>query len=265
MAVAPVQLPESAERRGQAAVRILATLPGGACTGVYAAAFEIALTDVRLVAMPHPHPLRSWCARTGVQDAIVGGFFLRGSGEPLGELRTRGTRRRSVPFDAPWGALRSCISAEGGDVRIAPREELPGAPRGDLLQAGPLLVREGRSLVVDGVDLEGFSAGRRQFDSDITRGRHPRAALGVGSGLVWAVACDGRSDEDAGMTLAELADYMVRLGVESAINLDGGGSTSLVLGGQLVNRPRDQHGAPAHGGRPISTALAFVRHGPVTK
>ncbi len=133
-------------------------------------------------------------------------------------------------------------------MRIAPREELPAAPRGDLLQAGPLLVREGRSLVVDGVDLEGFSAGRRQFDSDITRGRHPRAALGVGSGLVWAVACDGRSDEDAGMTLAELADYMVRLGVESAINLDGGGSTSLVLGGQLVNRPRDQHGAPAHGG-----------------
>jgi len=260
MAAATVQLPESAERRGQAPVGTFATLPDGARTGVYAAPFDLALTDVRLVVMRRPRTLPSWCARTGAQDAMVGGFFVRGSGRPLGELRTHGRRRRSVPFDAPWGALRACVHLEKGDVRIAPRPELAAAPRGDLLQAGPLLVREGRSLVVDGADLEGFSAGRRQFDSDITLGRHPRAALGVGSGLVWAVACDGRSEEDAGMTLAELADFMVGLGVEAAINLDGGGSTSLVLGGQLVNRPRDRHGEPPHGGRPISTALAFLRH-----
>jgi exopolysaccharide biosynthesis protein len=118
-------------------------------------------------------------------------------------------------------------------------------------------VAGGRSLIRDGEDAEGFSAGSAQFDSDITVGRYPRAAIGIGGGLLWAMACDGRADEDAGMTLAEVAEFMLSLGVESAINLDGGGSTSLVAGGRLANRPRDEHGAPPHSGRPISTALAF--------
>ena len=48
-------------------------------------------------------------------------------------------------------------------------------PRGDLLQAGPLLVRDGASVVTGGDD-EGFTAGAHQFDSDISDGRHPRCA-----------------------------------------------------------------------------------------
>ena len=118
--------------------------------------------------------------------------------------------------------------------------------------------RDGRVAVADGVDPESFSAGRAQFDSDITDGRHPRAALGLNSRFAIAVAADGRSDEDAGLTLAELARLMARLGACDAINLDGGGSTSLVTDGSLVNRPRDEHGAPPHGGRRICTAVAFV-------
>jgi hypothetical protein len=142
--------------------------------------------------------------------------------------------------------------------RIAARTELPAEPRGDLLQAGPLLVRDGRVVLAPGDDAEGFSAGQAQFDSDITEGRHPRAALGLGGGFACAVACDGRSRDDAGLTLLELARLLARLGAQHAINLDGGGSTSLVAGGALVNRPRDEHGAPPHAGRKICTAIAFV-------
>jgi exopolysaccharide biosynthesis protein len=65
-------------------------------------------------------------------------------------------------------------------------------------------------------------------------------------------------DEDAGLTLAELAEILTRLGAREAINLDGGGSTSLVAGGTLVNRPRDDHGQPPHRGRRICTAVAFM-------
>jgi hypothetical protein len=73
-----------------------------------------------------------------------------------------------------------------------------------------------------------------------------------------ALAADGRSAGDAGLTLAELGRLMACLGARTAINLDGGGSTSLVSGGMLVNRPRDDHGAPPHGGRPIASAVAFL-------
>jgi exopolysaccharide biosynthesis protein len=127
-----------------------------------------------------------------------------------------------------------------------------------LLQAGPLLVRDGASRIHRGADPEGFSAGARQFDSDITRGRYPRAALAVAGGDLLAVVCDGRARDEAGLTLAELADALIELGAEEAINLDGGGSASIVFGGRLRNRPREEHGVPLPAGRPIATAIAFT-------
>ena len=107
-------------------------------------------------------------------------------------------------------------------------------------------------------DAEGFSAGESQFDSDITDGRYPRAALGLSDGQMFAVACDGRSRHDAGLTLEELSELLVALGCTSAMNLDGGGSTSLVSGGRLRNRPRGSWERPEVGGRPVSTALLFL-------
>jgi exopolysaccharide biosynthesis protein len=50
---------------------------------------------------------------------------------------------------------------------------------------------------------------------------------------------------------------MAELGARTAINLDGGGSASLVYGGRLRNRPREEHGIEILGGRPISTAIVF--------
>ena len=102
------------------------------------------------------------------------------------------------------------------------------------------------------------SAGSRQFDSDITEGRHPRAAFGLGAADLIAVAADGRSDGDAGLSMAELAEAMAGLGAERAINLDGGGSASLVFGGELRNTPREEHGKELVGGREVATALRFV-------
>ena len=116
---------------------------------------------------------------------------------------------------------------------------------------------DGRSTVVDGEDREGFSAGAHQFDSDITAGRHPRAALAVTGEHLLAVACDGRTRDDAGMTLEELADELISLGATDALNLDGGGSASLVHGGVLRNRPRDQHGVDLLDGRAVRTAIVF--------
>ena len=89
-----------------------------------------------------------WCRRTGVAHAIVGGFFVRPDNAPLGELRIAGEPVEHVPFAAPWGAQRACVhDPRPAGVAIARRPELPARPRGDLLQAGPLLVRDGASVV----------------------------------------------------------------------------------------------------------------------
>ncbi len=230
----------------------------GAETTVYVAAHERARTQVRVIRLPRPAPLADWCASSGVQEAIVGGFFVRPHGTPLGEVRTRGVVRKSEPFDAPWHGLRACVHVDRGVVAVRRRDDLAPSPRGDLLQAGPLLVRDGASVVRAGEDPEGFAAGQRQFDSDITAGRYPRAALALTPTHVLAVACDGRAHDEAGMSLGELAQTLVELGAEHALNLDGGGSTSLVCCGALRNVPRSEQDRALDGGRAISTALAFL-------
>jgi len=149
------------------------------------------------------------------------------------------------------------VHVEGGRVRIAARDALPALPRGDLLQAGPLLVADGRAVFDREEDREGFSAGAHDFDSDITAARHPRAALALAGDRLLAVACDGRSRDDAGLTLEELAQALVALGADAALNLDGGGSASLVAGGRLRNVPRGAWERPEPGGRPLSSALLF--------
>jgi len=234
-------------------------LDDGARTTLYVAAYDRRELAVEVALLETPMPLERWCAETGVRDAVVGGFFIRPDGGPLGELRIGGARLESTPFDAPWGDRRACVHAVGGTVRIARRDALPAEPPGDLLQAGPLLLAGGEA-VLDG-EREGFSAGASQFDSDITAGRYPRAALGLRGDDVLAVACDGRADDEAGLTLAELTTALARLGATDAINLDGGGSTSLVCDGRLRNRPREEHGIVIQGGRAISTALVFRPRG----
>jgi hypothetical protein len=189
--------------------------------------------------------------------AIVGGFFIRPHGPPLGELWIGGRRIETEPVLDPFGRARGAIYVDEAEIRIGRRTELPPRPAGHLLQAGPLLVREGTPLR-DPHDPEGFVAGAHQFDSDITSGRHPRAALGTSNDELIALVCDGRrTGIDAGLTLAELAELMADLGSRQAINLDGGGSTALIHHGHLLNRPYDAQDRPSIDSRAVATAAIF--------
>jgi Phosphodiester glycosidase len=237
--------------------RMRVRLADGARTTLHVVSYEREMFSPRVVLFEAPTPLVRWCRSHGVDHALVGGFYQRPEYTPLGEVRIDGVARRFVPFDAPWGEVRACVHMLGGQVQIASRQALDAEPGGDLLQAGPLLVLDGRRAVADGEDPEGFSAGARQFDSDITAGRYPRAALALAGERMLAVACDGRTRRDAGMTLAELADTLVSFGADAAVNLDGGGSASLVHGGRLRNRPRERHGVDLLEGRAVITAVVF--------
>jgi len=260
-------------------------LDDGATTTVYVASHARRSTRPRIVALDRPEPLHRWARRTGVADAISGGFYVA-DGIPLGEIHSDGNVHMAVPFDAPWDGCRSCLSVRGDTVEITPRGVLPNRARGDLLQAGPLLVANGRPVIgpdtrgasaaatrrasasapqsasapaADSRDPQGFRLGAGQFDCDITAGRHPRAAFGIAADRFLAVVCDGDSIRDAGLTLAELARLIADLGAETAINLCGGASASLVAGGALHNRPRDQNGVSLLGGRPVVSAIVFER------
>ncbi|NIP83786.1 MAG: sporulation protein, partial [Gemmatimonadetes bacterium] len=88
--------------------------------------------------------------------------------------------------------------------------------------------------------------------------RHPRTAVGWDAGRVLWVVVDGRQPpHSVGMSLPELEALLLRLGASDAINLDGGGSTTLAVGGRVANRPSD-----AEGERPVANALVLERCDP---
>jgi len=84
--------------------------------------------------------------------------------------------------------------------------------------------------------------------------RHPRTALGWNQKHLYLVQVDGRQlDVSVGMTFAELAEYMVKLGCEEAMNLDGGGSATLWAFGAVRNSPSEGQE------RPSPNAFVIVR------
>jgi Phosphodiester glycosidase len=233
-------------------------LSDGSETTIYAVVHPRRATRVHVKCFEEARRLDEWCAANRRPEAIVAGFFLRDPWRPLGEVRIGGRLLPHEPIAAPFGPARSCVFvAPDGAVTLAPRGEIADGLPGDLVQAGPRLVAGGR-VVVDGDDREGFSTGAAQFDSDITAERHPRCALGVNEDELFAVCCDGRrTGVDAGLDLAELARLMFALGATDAINLDGGGSATLVHRGHLLNRPYSSVDQPGPESRQVVTALLF--------
>jgi hypothetical protein len=235
------------------------TLSDGEVTTLYAVRHPTRSSRVRVVHFPQTERLDVWCAANGVEEAVVASFFLRDPYRPLGELWIGGRPIPHEPVAAPFGRLRGSVVVDpDGAVRLVERRGAPARPTGDLVQAGPLLVADGEVVFDAADDREGFSAGAGQFDSDITIGRYPRAALGISEQWLTAVACDGRrSRVDGGLSMHELAEVMVELGATSALNLDGGGSTTLVHRGHLLNRPYSTQDQPAPASRRVVSALAF--------
>jgi hypothetical protein len=84
--------------------------------------------------------------------------------------------------------------------------------------------------------------------------RHPRTAIGWNRSYLFLVEVDGRQNISAGMTLPELADYMANLGCEEAMNLDGGGSATCWMYGNVMNSPSEGRE------RPAANALVIVQN-----
>jgi len=143
---------------------------------------------------------------------------------------------------------------KGQEVAIEPRfTALLGTLPGQWIEAqvivggaGLLIVRE--RMMTDWTD-EQLRAG---FNTE----RHPRTMIGTSRGsTIWLVTVDGRNPAiSLGMSFTELQHLAKKLNLVNALNLDGGGSTTMVVAGKIVNHPSD-----AAGPRKVSDALIVTR------
>lgn len=181
-------------------------------------------------------------AGPGVLAAVNGDFYTDenraiGAEATGGALRGRTSRPAFAwrPGEAPRVGP---VQWEGDTLRVGDWSLVRGDPDGltELVAGFPSLL-EGGAMVGD-LEAEarpGFSAQR-----------HPRTGVGWDPERerLWIVVADGRREGTAeGMTLEELAHLFRTLGAREALNLDGGGSSTMVVGGRVVSRPSDLGGA----------------------
>lgn len=170
--------------------------------------------------------------------AGVNGSFFTEENQTLGveasggELRGRAARPVFAwrPDQVPWVGP---VHWEGDSLRVGRwwlHAEDPD-DRTEMLPGFPALLADGRWVG----DLE--QEARPAFAAS----RDPRTAVGWDPDRqrLWLVVVDGRRDRRQGMTLPELAELLRALGARDAVNLDGGGSSAMVVRGQLVSRPSD--------------------------
>ena len=105
-------------------------------------------------------------------------------------------------------------------------EELLADGAQQILSFGPALIVDGTIAVSEGEEV-----GK-------AKSSNPRTAIGVIDPLHYVfVVSDGRTEESEGLSLYELADFMQSLGVTTGYNLDGGGSSTMVFNGEVINNP----------------------------
>lgn len=230
-------------------------------TTIHVASFDRRFWRPRVEVFEEPTRLLDHCEDKGIDYAMVGGYDLNHTGVLLGDYWTDGEQRPSVPIGRGYGGERGAlyISEDSEDVEIGARRELPAVPDGDLMQAGPVLVKDGKVIVKPGVHPEGFGKTREQFAPPPTEGRHPRAAFGFNDEYMVAMVSEGRTFTEAGLTIYEEALIMKALGARHVINVDGGSSTTLIAGQELQNRPVGQEDNFFVRGQFLKSALIFER------
>ena len=198
--------------------------------------------------------------RCGAYAAVNGSFFDMDAGNPVCYLRIDG---KQVGENTPAKTdsvnrkyyQHATLALRDGRPRLAVPDSNrlweDGLQDSNIMTAGPMLLRRG-SLVP------------QRDDRTFVTNRHNRTALGLKpDGTTLLVVADGRFKHQAeGLSIPELELVMRWLGCTEAINLDGGGSSTMyVLGkphGGVVNYPSDNQQHDHEGQRPVSNAILVL-------
>jgi exopolysaccharide biosynthesis protein len=188
--------------------------------------------------------------------AINGGFFDMKAGGSVSFLVSDGViihenKPNVLSMDNEMGA-NAIVVFENGTGDILPTQGPTRIPLlknvEDAIVTGPLLLKNSQINPLQ----------KRPFN-DL---KHPRSAICLGKKEIWLVAADGRHKEASGLNLNDLAQFLLSCGCQQAINLDGGGSTTLYLNTKklngIVNHPSDNKKFDSEGERPVANVL-FLR------
>jgi len=170
-----------------------------------------------------------WAASVGVQAAINADFY-NGSYDPIGLAMGNGEVWGSG-VDTTWQAL---VAFGKGHAAFSPEAEVfsPAWWTRDVVSGFAQIMKDGQAIT--SYDCSGHFCQK-----------HPRTAVGLSHDrrTLYMLVVDGRTDLSVGVTLKELAGIMKDLGAVDAVNLDGGGSTTMwVAGPGIVNHPSDDAG-----------------------
>lgn len=131
-------------------------------------------------------------------------------------------------------------------------KRLPESKNTSIVAGVPQLIKDGK------IDI---TWEQEKASKAFVEARHPRTAVAkLKDGKFLMLTADGRTNESAGLDLYDLAAYMLELGATYAMNLDGGGSTTMFLDGKVVNHPSDKEGE-----RKVSDALLVTLRKPINK
>ena len=198
----------------------------------------------------------SFAKQSNALAAINGGFFDMKAGGSVSFLVSDGkviheNKPNVLSIDNEMGA-NALVIYENGKSEILPTEGANRIPMlknvEDALVTGPLLLNNSQINNLQ----------KRPFN-DL---KHPRSAICIGKKEIWLIAVDGRHKEATGLNLNELSQFLLTCGCQHAINLDGGGSTTLFLNTNkfngIVNHPSDNKKFDSEGERTVANIL-FIR------
>ncbi len=138
----------------------------------------------------------------------------------------------------------SMMSDQGTKLKVGDLVEISTATLPDMTGCRTA-IGGGPRLVVNGKPLGGWRS---------PNDRHPRTAIGWNEDRLYLLLVDGRQPGlSVGMSFTELANYFVKLGCTSAVNLDGGGSASMWLFGNTVSSPSEGRE------RPVANGVVIVK------
>lgn len=194
----------------------------------------------------------TFAEQAGADIAINGSFFdTRAGGSVVflrvnGEVIAEGAPNRQLYTEnggLAWNEIEMPV------ILPRPKDGWAAAPYKNVLTSGPLLI---------------LADSLQSFNNDsFNQNRHPRTAVGITDDRrLLLLAVDGRSFQGYGMTIQETAVLMGKLGASYALNLDGGGSTTMWIRGKtannIVNYPSDNLEFDHRGERKVSNALLLI-------
>jgi len=154
--------------------------------------------------------------------------YIRSDGKTINETHLRANGKRSFHQETAIMINPKKVSIARWDSSANWEDHLRGA---DVMVSGPLLIYHDK--IISWPSKKGFFA------------RNPRSVLGLKKKKLYLITVDGRNNKAAGMSIDELTLLMHWLKMDNAVNLDGGGSTTLWVKnypyGGVVNHPSDNH------------------------